>query len=431
MRDTDQALKKLRSEIDTGTKSIQLAIENPLAASLSAGLFSALEDPSHRIIRLAEQQKKLGEKEMSYELEREKERVKRVVREFEELHPPVFEACPICLEDIRIHSTADACAMFSCCGNWLCSECLTDNFLPGKITTCPLCRETVPLDLAGFNKGLLSCVERGVAWAQFQAGGKYESGEIGGRPDMKKAVQLCLLSAEQNHPPALLHLGVLYTKGIPGLIKKSITKAMEYWQKAADLGNFHAQVNLALTLYKYEHFGVKADYPTAVKYATLAIHYATDTPTAASAASVLGFVFQGGNGLTSSVNLATHYFGLSVKHDASPFSAGLVEYHYADCLVLQAEKLYPFLITGFNVLPRVAFWLEKSANAGQPPAKLSLKKLKANETGKCSACNASEASSGKKFLRCGRCKLYCYCSKKCQRESWNAGHKVDCKSVYC
>lgn len=83
MRDKELELKKLRSEIDSGKKAIKLAIENPLAASFSAGFFSALalEDQSDRIIRLTEQQKKLGEKETYIELEREKERVKRVVRE--------------------------------------------------------------------------------------------------------------------------------------------------------------------------------------------------------------------------------------------------------------------------------------------------------------------------------------------------------------
>ena len=161
MTDIELALKKLRAEIDSGKKAIKLAIENPLAASLSYGFSPlALEDPSARVIRLAQQQKKLGEKEIQYELERENERVKRVVREFEELHPPVLESCPICLEDIRIHSTPAACSMFSCCGNWLCAECASKNVLPGKIRKCPLCRETIPHDLVVFNKQLLTCVER-------------------------------------------------------------------------------------------------------------------------------------------------------------------------------------------------------------------------------------------------------------------------------
>ena len=163
MTDTELALKKLRAEIDSGKEAIKLAIENPLAASFADGLIiGALEDPSARLIRLAQKQKKMGEQELSYELEREKERVQSVVSEFEELHPPVFEPCPICLEDIKIHSTAEACTMFSCCGGWMCTACGRNNVTRGKIETCPLCREAVPWegDLVLWNKRLLSCVER-------------------------------------------------------------------------------------------------------------------------------------------------------------------------------------------------------------------------------------------------------------------------------
>ena len=94
MADTELALKKLRAEIESGKKAIKLAIENPLAASFADGLIiGALEGPSARLLRLAQKQKKLGEKEMELELEQEKKRVQSVVREFEELHPPVFESC--------------------------------------------------------------------------------------------------------------------------------------------------------------------------------------------------------------------------------------------------------------------------------------------------------------------------------------------------
>ena len=162
MTDTESALKKVRAEIESGKKAIKLAVENPLAASLSAGLFSPLEDPNARVLRLAQEQKKLGEKEVNYELEREKGRVQSVVREFEEMHPPVLETCPICLEDIRIYSTAAACSMSSCCGGWACTECSRNNQESCHYDTCPLCREDMPLqgEKELYNKRLLSCVER-------------------------------------------------------------------------------------------------------------------------------------------------------------------------------------------------------------------------------------------------------------------------------
>ena len=161
MTDIELELKKLRVEIDSGKKAIELAVENPLAASLSDGLLiGALEDPSARLFRLAQKQNKMGEKEMDLELEREKERVQSVVRDFEELHPPVLESCPICLEDIRIHSTAQACSVSSCCGNWVCMECSTNNYRSGHYDTCPLCRDAMPSDSVMYTKKLLSCVER-------------------------------------------------------------------------------------------------------------------------------------------------------------------------------------------------------------------------------------------------------------------------------
>jgi len=247
---------------------------------------------------------------------------------------------------------------------------------------------------------------------------------------MKKAVQYYTLSAEQNHPPGLLNLARLYSDGVPGVIKRSTMKAMGYLQKAADLGNFHAQANIARMLYQFEQCGLDADYPKAVKYATLASHYATatDKTTAAEANSILGFLFLDGNHeLYSSVNLATHYLGLAVKNGTASL------FKYSEALVQQNENLYPYHLTGFNAMPRVMFWLRKSLTAGQSAAKNVINNLESREKGKCSACNASEdeAAAGKKFLRCGRCKLYHYCSKECQMEAWNAGHKVDCKSVYC
>eukprot|EP00985_Skeletonema_marinoi_P001503 scaffold595_cov75-Skeletonema_marinoi.AAC.1 len=273
---------------------------------------------------------------------------------------------------------------------------------------------------------------RGLKWAQFQAGFKYESGEIGRHSNMKKAVQHYKLSAEQNHPPGLLALARLYSDGVPGVIKRSNMKAMGYLQKAADLGNFHAQANIARMLYQFEHCGLDADYPKAVKYATLASHYATDKTSAAEANSILGFLFLDGNHDSSSVNLATHYLGLAVKNGTAAFH-GLTEFKYSEALVQQNENLYPYHLTGFNAIPRAVFWLRNSLTAGHSAAKNVINNFESREKGKCSACNASEdeAAAGKKFLRCGRCKLYYYCSKECQMEAWNAGHKVDCKSVYC
>jgi hypothetical protein len=41
---------------------------------------------------------------------------------------------------------------------------------------------------------------------------------------------------------------------------------------------------------------------------------------------------------------------------------------------------------------------------------------------RCSGC----AKFGIKYMKCGQCKLYYYCSKDCQRTHWKAGHKEQC-----
>ena len=158
--DTHLELKKLRGEISKNKASLKLSVENPLRAAMELGGLFELVDPNERIIRIANKLKELGEKEMEYELLIEKERVRKVVDEYEELHPPVFESCPICLEDIRIHSSAEAQSFFSCCGNWLCKPCADSNIFPGKMTTCPLCREAIPDKPGVYNKRLLKCAER-------------------------------------------------------------------------------------------------------------------------------------------------------------------------------------------------------------------------------------------------------------------------------
>ena len=161
MDDTKLALKKLREEISKIKASLKLSCENPLRAAMELdGLFE-LVDPNERIIRIADKLKELGVKEMEYELLIEKERVRNVVSEYEELHPQVYESCPICLEDIRIHSSAEAQSFFSCCGNWVCNPCADSSIRVGKVISCPLCRETIPQNNPGlYNKRLLKCAER-------------------------------------------------------------------------------------------------------------------------------------------------------------------------------------------------------------------------------------------------------------------------------
>ena len=249
---------------------------------------------------------------------------------------------------------------------------------------------------------------------------------------MKKALKQYMLSAEQGHPPALCYLSRIHGDGVPGLVKKSAAKAKEYLQKAADSGNFHAMINLAAMSFRGKGNRLGGEFPTATKYATLASHYSTDK-SVDNANLMLGNLFSDGldeNGLGSSDNLATYYLGLTVKNDLAAFH-GEAALRYSRALTRQAENLYGINIPGLNVLPRAIYWMRKSLAAGNMEAKRVINNCESNEVGKCYACGMTEESSDKKFLRCGRCKIYWYCSKECQVVSWKVGHKEDCKSTFC
>eukprot|EP00571_Detonula_confervacea_P006055 CAMPEP_0172313880 /NCGR_PEP_ID=MMETSP1058-20130122/21177_1 /TAXON_ID=83371 /ORGANISM="Detonula confervacea, Strain CCMP 353" /LENGTH=402 /DNA_ID=CAMNT_0013027605 /DNA_START=53 /DNA_END=1262 /DNA_ORIENTATION=+ len=381
-KDTQVALKKLREEVSSNKVSIKILSEIPMFMNVDGPLETK-----------AKEQKKLGEKEMEIELMIEEERKNKVVREYEELHPPVEESCPICLEDIRIHSTASVCYYYSCCGNWTCKDCSIPQIEAGKLRSCPLCREPIMESLRVYNRSLEKCVERGQAWAQFQLGYKHQAGEVGGRVDMKKAIALNNLSAEQSHPPALSFLSGLYQKGVPGVIKKNPSKSTSLMKKAADAGDFSAQANYAAICFQGQN-GKKVDCSQAAHYATLASYYNKKCHVANA---ILGFLFLNGNGgLGQSANLATHYLETAVKVNPNSFS-GFASYNLGHALMQQCEGLYGLYIFGYSSLPRAAYWTRKARAAGDQHAKKIINNFESFEQGKCAGCQKKESVAGGSF----------------------------------
>ena len=46
----------------------------------------------------------------------------------------------------------------------------------------------------------------------------------------------------------------------------------------------------------------------------------------------------------------------------------------------------------------------------------------------CDHCGVTRSDAGNALLKCGRCGLAHYCSKKCQKLQWKAGHKAACRA---
>ena len=94
----------------------------------------------------AKQKQQLAELAEEHELLLESQRVAAAVREWEELHPPVRDDCPICLEPIRLGWAAHI-EICPTCMKGACRECwkgMVDSLDDDTIRKCPLCRANYP-----------------------------------------------------------------------------------------------------------------------------------------------------------------------------------------------------------------------------------------------------------------------------------------------
>jgi hypothetical protein len=107
--------------------------------------------------------------------------------------------------------------------------------------------------------GLVKAAERGDAEAQFRLGKHYSASK--NSRDKKLSLDLFERSADQGHPRAAFHAGVMYEQGRG--TKKNMKKALKRYAEAADAGNADAMFTLAK---KYEEGapGLKKD-PTKAK----------------------------------------------------------------------------------------------------------------------------------------------------------------------
>jgi TPR repeat protein len=102
--------------------------------------------------------------------------------------------------------------------------------------------------------GLVKAAERGDADAQYRLAKHY--GASKDSREKKLALNLFERSADQGHPRAAFHAGVMYEQGRGH--KKNVKKAMERYEEAANAGNAEAMFTLAK---KYEEGapGLKKD----------------------------------------------------------------------------------------------------------------------------------------------------------------------------
>ena len=369
----------------------------------------------------AKQQKLLATKVGVYEMLKETERVSAVVRKHDEMHPPRTEDCPICLEPINIID--DTVQNFACCGNFICSTCGNENWKNGHFELCPLCRGPPAKGEDLQNKLMKERAQDGRAWAQYNLGRWYMSGDRRGFPwKPKKALRWLEASAEQHFPDALYELAQVYYTGYPCMVEQSHSKAFSLFKEAADIGCAVSQSNVGICY--ADGKGVEVNELMAVHYFTLAYN---QNQCKTAGYYLGGFFFRGAGGLEKSLPRAKHYLEGAAKE-------GLASAYLALATVLMELSKEQYAgqdIPGHSCIPRVLYWTRKASkeltDPSAPIAARNLELIESYEDASCSSCfKTAQTHHPKKLTRCARCMAVWYCDKECQRKHWLAGHKVDC-----
>ena len=146
--------------------------------------------------------------------------------------------CPIC--NLLLPLDAGQWRFKVCCMKRVCDGCIFASLKRG-MRDCPFCRAPTPAESQGLAM-IQKRVDAGDPLAMYHLGDKYNSGECGLAKDMKKAVELWERAAELGVKEAHYNLGVIYDVG--KVVGKDTAKAIRHYEAAAICGHVKARCNL-------------------------------------------------------------------------------------------------------------------------------------------------------------------------------------------
>ncbi len=118
----------------------------------------------------------------------------------------------------------------------------------------------------------------------------------------KQAIEFLEKAAAQNHIPSIIEIGLAYYSG--SIVKKDKKKAIEYWEKAAELGSREAKVRLA--------FSKIIEGNEKIKFELNFLQSATDEGSVL-AETVLGYCYEHGRGVKKNKAIAVKYYRLAAE----------------------------------------------------------------------------------------------------------------------
>ena len=361
------------------------------------------------------------------------------------------EDCPLCLEPLPALSwRGSETFRLLCCGKELCAACNRD-FMQGKAIAlsgqikehtdfvrrlraagatgaqlraqvamadslvrdvartqkCPMCRAALPTDDVSSFTLLRRHAEDGRAWAQNNVAHRYETGR-GVAKDGAAACHWFRAAAVQGHQMAQAALAQAYAYGQFGL-RADAAEALRWYTAAAEQGNAKAMWAMGVM-----HRDGVTGLPRDQRLARTWLQKSAELGCAEGQAD-LGCMYEDAGRL----DLALQWTARAAEkgNAVSQNNVG------AQLMQMAQARHGSVDVPGHSPLPLALRWLRKAAAQGEAEAVALLSSIEQQLKAACSHCQ--KPAQGVLFA-CGRCKAAFYCSQKCQRAHWKAGHKRDC-----
>ena len=162
--------------------------------------------------------------------------------------------CPICQLPLPLDSRQSSFQL--CCMTMLCDGCVLASERRG-MDDCPFCRTPKP-DADGDGAEALAMIQKrvdaGDPLAMFFLGVQCESGGLDLEKDVTRAVQLYERAAELEEKRADYNLACLYSKGTE--VDRDAAKAIRHYEAAAMRGHVFARFNLGLLEQQAENYDI-------------------------------------------------------------------------------------------------------------------------------------------------------------------------------
>jgi len=155
---------------------------------------------------------------------------------------PPKEDCPICF--LQMPSMWTGYKWMSCCGKVICTGCIVANSKLHEDDLCPFCRTPSPTTDKEAMMRNKKRVEMKDPMAMYSLGCKYKHGNYGLTQNTSKALELYQRAAELGLISAYYNIGCAYHNG--NGVGRDKKKAKHYWELAAIGGNMTARYNLGI-----------------------------------------------------------------------------------------------------------------------------------------------------------------------------------------